>query len=96
MSISKRTRCSRITGSGSPMGRSHRNAAIWLPEPSPGVRTLTGTIARIELLVVTGSPRVSIQARRAPARIVSTMSLIVPPWARLIRLSFSRSVSVVA
>ncbi len=60
------------------------------------MRTLTGTIARTELRAVTDSPRVIIQARRAPARIVSTMSLIVPPWARLIRLSFASSVSVVA
>jgi hypothetical protein len=42
-------------------------------------RTLTGTIARTTVVGVTFSPRVSSQARSAPATVASTTSLTVPP-----------------
>ena len=57
----------------------------WLPDAalSPSVRTLTGTSARTVVAEPTFSPRVSSQARRAPATVASTTSLTV----RAVRLA---------
>ena len=86
--ISNATRCSLTTGSGSPTGRSHRNAATWLPadEESESGRILTGTMARIVLRGYRFSPRVINHSRNAPAMTANTTSLIVPPCALRMRL----------
>jgi hypothetical protein len=49
-------------------------------------RTLTGTIARTVVVARTGSPRVVIHRRNAPATTVSTTSLTVPPCSLRIAL----------
>ena len=72
--IEKAIWCSRIDAPGSPTGRStkqavSRCAAAGDPDSDS---TLTGTIERTTELGWTGSPRVSSQARNAPATVART------------------------
>ena len=78
------TWCSRITGLVSPTGSVSRWPVTWLPSEvgsAVSSSTLSGTIARILVLGVTGSARVSSQARSAPVTTVSTTSFTVQPCA---------------
>ena len=80
--IAKLTWCRRITALPSPTGRSTKYDDTRLPS-SPlcwSARTLTGTIARMVVVAVTASPRVSSQLRSAPDTVASTTSFTVPPW----------------